>query len=67
MPQQAQVNAAIKKLSQKTGAPLVATSDSHYLQPSDAEAQDILLCIHMKKQLSDRDRMSMAEGRRMRW
>ena len=60
MAKQAQVNEAVKTLSQKTGAPLVATSDSHYLQPSDAEAQDILLCIHMKKQLSDPDRMSMA-------
>jgi len=60
LPQQAQVNEAVIKLSKKTGAPLVATSDSHYLHPTDAEAQDILLCIHMKKQLSDPDRMSMA-------
>lgn len=59
MSQQAQVNAALKTLSQKTKAPLVATADSHYLQPADAEAQDILLCIQLKKQLSDPDRMSM--------
>ncbi len=60
MPQQAEVNAALKRLSDATGAPLVATADSHYLQPDDREAQDILLCIHLKKQLSDPDRLSMA-------
>ncbi len=60
IPQQAQVNDQLKKLSQVTGAPLVATADSHYLSPDDAEAQDILLCIHLKKQLSDPDRLSMA-------
>ena len=59
LPQQAQVNEALKKLSKKTGAPLVATADSHYLSPGDAEAQDILLCIHMKKTVNDPDRMSM--------
>ena len=59
-PQQEQVNAALKSLSAATNAPLVATADSHYLRPEDAEAQDILLCIHLKKQLSDPDRMSMA-------
>ncbi|MBI5466823.1 MAG: DNA polymerase III subunit alpha [Candidatus Kerfeldbacteria bacterium] len=60
MPQQATVNAALITLSKKTGAPLVATADSHYLRPEDQEAQDILLCIHKKKQLADKDRMSMA-------
>ena len=60
MEAQATVNAALRQLSTTTGAPLVATSDSHYLHPGDAEAQDILLCIHMKKQLNDPDRMSMS-------
>lgn len=60
MTQQAEVNTALRQLSQTTGAPLVATTDSHYLSPDDSEAQDILLCIHMKKQLADTDRMSMA-------
>lgn len=60
MPEQDQVNKALVALGRETGAPLVATGDSHYLAGNDAEAQDILLCIHMKKQLSDTDRMSMA-------
>lgn len=59
IPEQAQVNEALLRLTKTTGAPLVATGDSHYLRPDDAEAQDILLCIHMKKQVSDPDRMSM--------
>lgn len=59
-PQQTQVNEAIKKISAATNAPLVATCDSHYLHAEDAEAQDILLCIHMKKLLSDPNRLSMA-------
>ncbi len=61
LPAQATVNAALRKLSKTTGAPLVATADSHYLKPDDAEAQDILLCIHMKKLLDDPDRMSMRQ------
>lgn len=59
LPQQELVNAELRALSQQTGAPLVVTADSHYLTPDDAEAQDILLCIHMKRQLADTDRLSM--------
>jgi len=58
---QQEVNTALKSLAHKTGAPLVATADIHYLQPDDAEAQDILLCIHLKKQLDDTERMSMRQ------
>lgn len=61
LPDQERVNAALKKLSQETGAGVVATADSHYLRPEDAEAQDILLAIHQKKKLDDADRWSMAK------
>ncbi|HUM30868.1 MAG TPA: DNA polymerase III subunit alpha [Thermoanaerobaculia bacterium] len=37
--------------------PLVATNDVHYLRPSDAHLQDILLCISTGKKLSDEHRM----------
>lgn len=53
------VNAELIKLSQKTGAPLVATNDVHYFKKEDAEAQDILLCLQNKKKLSDTNRMKM--------
>ncbi|MFA6474583.1 MAG: DNA polymerase III subunit alpha [Patescibacteria group bacterium] len=58
-PEQLIVNNSLIKLSTQTGAKLVATADSHYLQPTDAEAQDILVCIHTKKSVSDTNRLSM--------
>ncbi len=47
------------RLSRKTGIPLVATSDVHYVRPEDAEMQDILLCVNTGKVRSDTDRMRM--------
>jgi DNA polymerase-3 subunit alpha len=58
VPEQETVNAALKKLAVKLRLPLVATNDAHYLEPTDAEAQDVLLCIQTKKLVSDMDRMS---------
>ena len=39
------VNKKLVDLSRKLGLPLVATNDIHYINPEDAEAQEILLCI----------------------
>ncbi|MBI3950614.1 MAG: DNA polymerase III subunit alpha [Acidobacteria bacterium] len=39
------VERAMVKLSKKTGIPLVATNDCHYLTHDDHKAHDILLCI----------------------
>ena len=39
----------IIKIHQKTGIPLVATQDIHYLKPEDAEYQDILLAVQTGK------------------
>ncbi|HET6331208.1 MAG TPA: DNA polymerase III subunit alpha [Holophagaceae bacterium] len=36
------------ELSKKTGIPLVATNDSHYLNHADADLHDTLLCIGTK-------------------
>jgi DNA polymerase III subunit alpha len=46
-------------IAQKMGLPLVATSDCHYVDQSDAEAQDIMLCINMGKFRTDSTRMKM--------
>ncbi len=40
-----EINQDYKKLSEETGAPLVATQNSHYLHPDDREAFDTLLGV----------------------
>ncbi len=47
-------------LANDIGVELVATNDVHYLSKSDAEMQDVLMCIQMKKQLDDPKRMKFA-------
>ncbi|MFT6361044.1 MAG: DNA polymerase-3 subunit alpha [Candidatus Paceibacteria bacterium] len=39
------INKDLKMLSEKTGAPLVATNNNHYLDPDDREAFDTLLGV----------------------
>lgn len=45
IPEQGELNEKLVKLSRKLGLPLVATNDVHYVDPDDAEAQEILLCV----------------------
>ncbi|NQU77095.1 DNA polymerase III subunit alpha [Candidatus Falkowbacteria bacterium] len=59
IPEQGQVNEIIFEISRETEIPCIATNDVHYLEPDDAEAQDILLCLQTKKKLTDTDRMNM--------
>ena len=47
------------EMSEKTGIPLVATSDVHYVEKTDAPIQDILLCINTGKKRADENRMKM--------
>lgn len=58
IPDQAMVNTQLIELSKELGVPLVATNDSHYARPEDAEAQDLLLCIQTKRLQADTNRMS---------
>ncbi|MDR0617472.1 MAG: DNA polymerase III subunit alpha [Endomicrobium sp.] len=44
-------------LSKKTGIPLVATNDCHFLRKEDFEIHDILLCIRTNKMLDDPKRL----------
>ncbi len=46
-------------LARELGIPLVATSDAHYVNREDAEAQDVLLCINTGKFRTDTNRMRM--------
>lgn len=59
IPEVAKINEEFKKLSQKTGAPLVATQDIHYLKSEDAEYQDILLAIQTGNTIENDDRLSI--------
>jgi len=47
------------ELSKKTDTPLVATQDSHYLKPEDAEYHDILLAVQTGNKIQDDNRMTM--------
>lgn len=51
------LNVSLAALADKFGLGTVATNDAHYVNKSDAEIQDILMCIQMGKRLSDTDRM----------
>src|SRR5437867_8301012 len=46
-------------LAARTGIPLVATNDCHYLRHEDADAHDVLLCIQTGKTVEDAKRMQM--------
>jgi len=57
LPQQQAIVPDLLRLSKETGAPAVATNDSHYLRRDDAFAHEVLLCIGMGKTLEDERRM----------
>src|SRR5690606_3916113 len=50
-------------LARELELPLVATGDVHYVDPGDAEAQDVLLCIQTGKRLADPDRLRFPTNR----
>ncbi|GHU15978.1 DNA-directed DNA polymerase [Spirochaetia bacterium] len=54
---QRQVNPLIADIARRTGIPLVATNDIHYLEREDAIAQDLLLCIGTQAKRGDEKRM----------
>ena len=62
IPEQKKANDLLIALSKKTGIPLVATNDSHYLRKDDAEAQDILMLINTGADINDKERLSMLGG-----
>jgi DNA polymerase-3 subunit alpha len=54
-------NEKLLELSKKTGVPLVATNDCHYLRKEDAPAHDALLCIGTGSTLVEPDRLRFEE------
>jgi len=61
IPAQDKVNEGLISISKKTGIPLVATCDSHYIKPEDAEAQDILMLINTGADPNDPERLTMKQ------
>ncbi len=54
---QKRIRKPLVELSKRTGVPLVATNDAHYLMPEDARAHDVLLCIGSGKTVQDPNRL----------
>ncbi len=63
VPPQKVANEKLIDLSKKLGIPLIATNDNHYTKKSDAEAQEVLLCIQTQHTLLDTNRkLSMVDS-----
>lgn len=60
LPEQLTVNSALLRISKETGIGLVATNDVHYIDPSDARTQDVLMCIQTGKKIADENRMKFS-------
>jgi len=54
LPDQERMNPLLIALARRTGTPLVATNDCHYLNPGDDKLQEILLCLQTGKTISTR-------------
>ena len=55
--EQTPVNQGVQRIARETGLPLVVTNDAHYLRKTDAEMQDVLLCIQTGKTVDEPNRM----------
>ncbi len=53
---QHRTNPQLIEIANKINAPLLATNDSHYVNQSDHEAHDALLCVQTGALMSDADR-----------
>lgn len=56
--QRMQLEGAVE-IAKRLGLPVVTTSDTHYVNEDDAEAQDIMLCISTGRFRTDTSRMKM--------
>src|SRR6266850_7194124 len=54
---QQRIRKSLVELSKRTGVPLVATNDAHYLRPDDARAHDVLLCIGSGRTVKETNRL----------
>lgn len=59
---QAEINQQLIHWSKELNVPVVATCNSHYCRPDDAEAHDVLLCIQKNARVDDPSRFSMRDS-----
>lgn len=59
---QRKLNEQIFRLAKDLSLPVVATNDAHFLRSEDHAAHDVLLCIGLKKDRLDADRMRYDRG-----
>ncbi len=62
LPEQKEVNPQLVKLSKELDIPLVCTNDIHYIEKSDWNAHDTLLCIGTAAKKNDKNRLRYKEG-----
>ena len=60
--EQKKLNAEVFKLAKKLSLPVIATNDSHFLRAEDHDSHDVLLCIGLKKDRLDDNRMKYDRG-----
>ncbi|MFI5231242.1 MAG: DNA polymerase III subunit alpha [Gemmatimonadales bacterium] len=60
--EQKKLNAAVFKLAKTLSLPVIATNDSHFLRAEDHDSHDVLLCIGLKKDRLDDNRMKYDRG-----
>jgi DNA polymerase-3 subunit alpha len=58
LPDQEKVNHMILDMGRRSGIPVVATNDCHYLRREDAKAHEVLLCIQTQSTINDKSHMS---------
>lgn len=61
LPEELEVRLKLREMGEKLGIKLVATNDAHYLNKEDSEAQEVLMCISMKKTFDDPTRMKYGD------
>lgn len=60
IPEQLKVLPQLIDYARKNDLPIVAANDVHYLNASDAEVQDLLVCIQTNRTLDDPSRLKMS-------
>lgn len=60
-PHSPELHEGLKEIAEDLNIPVVATADSHYIDPSDQEAHEILLAVQTGNTIYDNNRMSLEE------